>query len=188
MLSLSISNALYGFDTLKHSSMPGIGIFVPISICRKEENKIKIDLLGSVTRFGEISPLWQNFNYLWKSFEGSFSNWQIFNLFWELFLLLGKCSMLQMAKCWANNLAIWSHWSLHVQIVTAWDWNCFRAGRNESIKKWILGHDERQKSLKNERRLFAEWHNITFRQISKPASLVNSCCSQKTACWRPVCY
>ena len=76
MLSLSISNALYGFDTLKHSSMPGIGIFVPISICRKDENKIKIDLLGSVTRFGEISPLWQNFNYLWKSFEGSLANFE----------------------------------------------------------------------------------------------------------------
>ena len=47
---------------------------------------------ASVIRFGEILPLWQNFNCLWKSFEGSLSNWQTLNLYWEIFLLLAKCS------------------------------------------------------------------------------------------------
>ena len=45
---------------------------------------------GRVTRFGEISPIWQNFKYIWQSFEGSFSNWQNFNLYLEIFLLLDK--------------------------------------------------------------------------------------------------
>ena len=33
---------------------------------------------SSVTRMGEILPLWQNFKTLWQSFEGLFSIWQTF--------------------------------------------------------------------------------------------------------------
>ena len=33
-----------------------------------------------LSRFGEISPLWQNFKHVRKSFQGSFSNWQNFEL------------------------------------------------------------------------------------------------------------
>ena len=32
----------------------------------------------SVTRFGEISPIWQNELRLWQNFDGLISNWQIF--------------------------------------------------------------------------------------------------------------
>ena len=31
----------------------------------------------SVTRFGEISPLWQKFTNLWQIFDGLFFTWQI---------------------------------------------------------------------------------------------------------------
>ena len=32
-------------------------------------------ICDSVTRFGKISPLWQNFKTLWESLEGLFSIW-----------------------------------------------------------------------------------------------------------------
>ena len=35
---------------------------------------------SSVTRFGEILPLWHNFKSLGQIFEGLFSIWQSFNL------------------------------------------------------------------------------------------------------------
>ena len=44
--------------------------------CR-ENNKI------SVTRFGEISPIWQNFKTIWQLVEGSISVWQTFEAIWE---------------------------------------------------------------------------------------------------------
>ena len=49
---------------------------IAISKCR-ENNKI------SVTRFGEISPIWQNFKTIWQLVEGSISVWQTFEAIWE---------------------------------------------------------------------------------------------------------
>ena len=35
-----------------------------------------MSFMTSVTRFGEISPLWQKFTSLWTIFDGLFLNWQ----------------------------------------------------------------------------------------------------------------
>ena len=37
-------------------------------------------LVTSVTRFGEISPLWQTFKSLWQLLKDFFNNWQQFEL------------------------------------------------------------------------------------------------------------
>ena len=42
----------------------------------------------SVTRFCEISPLWQNFKRLWQSLNGLSSIWQIFYSFRQNFSVL----------------------------------------------------------------------------------------------------
>ena len=51
-----------------------------------------------VTRFGEISPLWQNFKSLWLLFEGLFCIGQNVNLIGHIFRILGKFSLLLFAK------------------------------------------------------------------------------------------
>ena len=67
--------------------------------------------MTSVTRFGEISPRWIIFT-LWQLCK----NWLIKYLgkflthCGQAFMLLVKFSLLQMAKYWKNNEAIWSHW------------------------------------------------------------------------------
>ena len=75
---------------------------------------IEMSFGNNVTRFGEISPLWQNFSSHWQFFKGLFNIWQkvylifgkilqvignflkvylifgkIVTLLWQLFLLLG---------------------------------------------------------------------------------------------------
>ena len=68
-------------------------------------------VVSSVTRFGDISPLWQIFESLWPIFAGSSQHLHnLLNLFGHIFMLLGKFWLLQMAKCWKLCLAIWSHW------------------------------------------------------------------------------
>ena len=66
----------------------------------------------SVTRFGVISPLWQNFKTLWQSLEGLFSICQnckpiLTNISskWQSFIVVNG------QKLKKNNLAIWSHCS-----------------------------------------------------------------------------
>ena len=49
-----------------------------------------MNLRTSVTRFGEISPLWQCFKSLGKFCKGLFSVWQFFHLLWQCFKSLGK--------------------------------------------------------------------------------------------------
>ena len=64
-----------------------------------------------MTRFFEISPLryffWNSLALFWRFI------WHLPKLtfFGKLFMLLGKFSLLQMAKHGSNNLAIWSHWT-----------------------------------------------------------------------------
>ena len=55
----------------------------------------------SVTRFGEISPLWQNFTSLWQISGGLHLIWQIVEpTFGEFVTLLGYFLSVQMAKYW----------------------------------------------------------------------------------------
>ena len=54
-----------------------------------------IKVLFSVTRFGEILPLWHNFKSIGQIFEGLFSIWQIIiSNFGKNVMLLGKFSLL----------------------------------------------------------------------------------------------
>ena len=62
----------------------------------------------SVTRFGEVSTLWRNFQNLWPFFLGS--TFAKFLTYLGTFLLLGKFWLLQMAKLWKISLALWSHY------------------------------------------------------------------------------
>ena len=63
----------------------------------------------SVTRFGEIPPLWQ----ILKIFGNIFKVYLVLGNFSALFgtisMLLGKFSLLKMAKYWKHNLVVWSH-------------------------------------------------------------------------------
>ena len=45
---------------------------------------------NSVTRFGDISPLWQNFKSLWQLWSGLFSVRQNFELIWQFNNAIGK--------------------------------------------------------------------------------------------------
>ena len=62
----------------------------------------------SVTRFGEISPLWQNFKGLWQFVRVYLVFGKIFNLLRKFIMKLGEMSLLQMAKYRKSNLVVWS--------------------------------------------------------------------------------
>ena len=64
---------------------------------------------SSATRFGEISPFWQNMAFLWRfivilaEFKPTLA---IFYDMWQIFIFAN-------GLIWKNHLTIWSHWSLH---------------------------------------------------------------------------
>jgi len=64
----------------------------------------------SVTRFGEIQPLCENFETLWLFFDGLFCIGQNFEPNRQNFIMLDKFSQFLMAQYWKHNLPIWSHW------------------------------------------------------------------------------
>ena len=70
--SVSKSESLYIFQKIIHHLL---------QIIRPEKKaRIGYEVIGSVTRLGEISPLWQNFKRLCKYLEGLFSFGNILNL------------------------------------------------------------------------------------------------------------
>ena len=55
-------------------------MLILLILLEQETNQIKGNYFGiSVTRSGEISPLWHNFQSLGQIFKGSFSIWQNFD-------------------------------------------------------------------------------------------------------------
>ena len=86
-------------------------LFLPFSAgyIQRRDNANRWYVEASVTRFGEISPLWHDFKNLRQIIDALFSIWQNFNL------TLGKIAIGQVFivtdghMLW-NNLAIWSHW------------------------------------------------------------------------------
>ena len=66
------------------------------SRCSRQEREVTF----SVTRFGEISRLWQNFKSLWGIQEWPIEYLANFRNNFDIFMLLGKLSLLQMAKDW----------------------------------------------------------------------------------------
>ena len=71
---------------------------------------VLIKVAGSVTRFGEILPLWQNKKNIWQFFKTFFIEFGKIKPTLTKVMLLGNFSLLQMAKCWINTRVIWSHW------------------------------------------------------------------------------
>ena len=84
-----------------------------------------------MTRFGEIPPVKQIFKNIWQYIYGLFG-FGLLTHFGTIRMLLGKFSLLQMAKYWKHNLVIWSHWSTR--------WTLFENSRIlwATLQKWIL--------------------------------------------------
>ena len=69
-----------------------------------------VDDYDSVTRFGEISPLWPISKTVRQSFEGLLVLGKISNLLWQTFCQSSIFFSVLKSKHWNKNLAIWSHW------------------------------------------------------------------------------
>ena len=78
---------------------------------------------SSVTRFGEISPLWQqkfkslailtSLFSLWQFLQVSLVFGKILNLLWQSLKAIGQFFIVVNSQILKNDLAIWSHWVLH---------------------------------------------------------------------------
>ena len=64
---------------------------------------------SSVTRFGEISSLWQNFTSFWQILTVYFLFGKILSLLWKIWYTVGLIFIVANAKILKNNLIIWSH-------------------------------------------------------------------------------
>ena len=63
-------------------------------------------MMGSVTRFGEISPLWQKLTSLWQIFDSLFPSW-----LWLICDIIGPIFIIAKGQILKNNLTNWSHWA-----------------------------------------------------------------------------
>ena len=91
-----------------------------LSWCRKLRHQHKLENIGSlssVTRFGEISPLWQNFTSLWQIVDSLFLIWHMLILFGRIGYIIGLIFIVANSQILKKILTIWSHWLLHF-----WDW------------------------------------------------------------------
>ena len=77
---------------------------------KKHENAVTS--VNSVTRFGEISPLWQHFMNFCQMAESLFSVRQFFNLIWQNCNDFGQPFNVVHGQILKNNIAIWSPCSL----------------------------------------------------------------------------
>ena len=66
--------------------------------------------LTSVTRFGEMSPLWQNLQRFWQFCMSLFSLWHNFKHTMTNFRCRWANCHWHEGKKLKNNLAVWSHW------------------------------------------------------------------------------
>ena len=109
---------------------------IPPSECCLGISVLKI----SVTRFGEISPLWQHFKSLWRLFEGLFSLGQNFETSWEKIFVIEIIFMVVNGWKLTNNVAIRTHCSsssMHA---------CVRVHSMKSLqqKKWFKSFSRSQ--------------------------------------------
>ena len=63
-------------------------------------------MMGSVTRFGEISPLWQKLTSLWQIFDSLFLSW-----LWLICDIIGPIFIIAKGQILKNNLTNWSNWA-----------------------------------------------------------------------------
>ena len=97
------------------------------------------------TRYGEILPLWPNFQSLGQFFEGLFTICENFGpTLAKLWKPLGKFSL---SECW-KNLAIWSHW----------------CNKNVPMVGWSFGRTTSCETKKPQKEIF---HSLLENDISK---------------------
>ena len=65
---------------------------------------------SSVTRFGEISPLWQTFTSIWQNFDSFFLIWQNAEPTLAICDIFGLIFIVANGQVLKKNLTIWSHW------------------------------------------------------------------------------
>ena len=67
----------------------------------------------SVTRFGKISPFWQNLKSLWHFLTVYLIFGIILNKLWQILYAFGQICLDVKVQKLKNNLAIWSHCTLY---------------------------------------------------------------------------
>ena len=73
-----------------------------------------------MTRLDEYSPLWQNFTSIWLYFRGAVSIWQHFEPTLAIFMIsIGQILHGCPGEILKNDLEIWSHWYLPIQVAKA---------------------------------------------------------------------
>ena len=69
-----------------------------------------VEVARSVTRFGEIFPLWQNSISLWAILKAYGSAWEKFITAFPKYHSIGQVSIVIKGSILQNNQTIWSHW------------------------------------------------------------------------------
>ena len=127
-----------------------------------------IRLSTSVTRFGEISPLWQNFTILWQISDSLFCIWQsLLSLLWKIWYIIGLILIVANGQILKNNLTIWSHCSCADDAAEADEAN---AVPNNFWTKFWRSFAFSQKSFfvtAGDRRMWASFCSLTSRSSGK---------------------
>ena len=62
-----------------------------------------------MTRFGEISPLWQKFISVWQIFDIYYLFSKLLSLLWQICYIIGLIFIAANGQILKSNLTIWSH-------------------------------------------------------------------------------
>ena len=73
-----------------------------MDVWRRNDGTVQCDQIWQI--FTTLAKFWQSLAF----FDGLFSICKICYLLWYIFAIV-KSSLLDMAKCWTNNTAIWSY-------------------------------------------------------------------------------
>ena len=84
-------------------------MMVALFVKTKEKAYIKSRLAASVTRFGEISPLWSNVKSLWQVLRVNLIFGKVLNLLWLIFRYNTQIFIAENGNIIKINLAFWSH-------------------------------------------------------------------------------
>ena len=109
----TFTKALSPPQYLLNQSMNKMQIHVIIMLSKREVRmKVKQShyVESSVTRFGEISPLWQTFTSIWQNFDSFFLIWQNAESTLAICDIFGLIFIVANGQILKNKLAIWSHW------------------------------------------------------------------------------
>ena len=94
---------------LRENQRACVWVFV-CSFVRVREILVCVGGTSSVTRFGEISPLWQKFTSRWQIFDCSFLIWKMLSLLSQICDIIGLVFFVANGQILKNYPTIWSHW------------------------------------------------------------------------------